>query len=149
KDLKTDRTYHLKPGRQPLGQGDYEIDVTEPFAGLEFSTRTFTIRRGIEEKLKVSLNRTERDRKEPVGEVRRFEGHAGWVGRVVFSPDGRLAISAGHDCPRVWDMAAGKQVGKLIGQGGWGLAMSPDGKRLLCSDSTVVRLFDLADRREV
>jgi WD40 repeat protein len=30
-------------------------------------------------------------------EIARFEGHSGFVASVVFSPDGRLAASAGHD----------------------------------------------------
>jgi WD40 repeat protein len=90
---------------------------------------------------------------EKPGEVRRFEGHKGWVARVAFSPDGRLAIStcpAQGDRVRVWEVASGKQVGMFDRvQGGWGLDVPSDGKRVLCSDRTVVYLLDLTTEREV
>src|SRR5262249_9207083 len=45
-DRASDRTYLLKVGRHDLRSGDYEIDVSELPAGLEFSVTKFTLKRG-------------------------------------------------------------------------------------------------------
>jgi WD40 repeat protein len=75
------------------------------------------------------------------------------VARVAFTPDGRRVIST---CPglgdvvRVWDATGGKQAGAFDRvQGGWGLDVAPDGKRVLCSDKNVAHLLDLTTEREV
>src|SRR5205807_5126270 len=65
------------------------------------------------------------------GELRIFEVHKGWVVRVVVAPDGKHAVSAGDDL-RVWDLDAGKCL-RTFGRGGWGLDVSRDGKRVICS----------------
>jgi WD40 repeat protein len=85
------------------------------------------------------------------GEVRKFEGTRGWVYRVVLTPDGKQAVSCGGDAIRVWDLATGKQVRTFgDGQSGWALAVSRDGRRLLCSGpDRVVRLWDLASGKEL
>jgi WD40 repeat protein len=84
-------------------------------------------------------------------EVRRFEGHKGWVFRVALTPDGKKAVSTG-DAIRVWDVETGKQLG-VFGQGlaGYGLAVSSDGKRILCNDipSKTVRLWELEKGKEI
>jgi serine/threonine protein kinase/Leucine-rich repeat (LRR) protein len=54
-DRKTDRTYMLAVGKHDLPTGEYEIDVREPAAKLEFSTRRFTIKRGDQARVTVSL----------------------------------------------------------------------------------------------
>src|SRR5262249_16292906 len=50
-----------------------------------------------------------KEKPEPVGEVRRFEGHEAPVHAVAFSPDGRLAASGTAGGPnastiRLWDV---------------------------------------------
>src|SRR5262249_6240231 len=54
-DRKADRRYQLKVGRHDPATGEYEIDVTDPVAGLHFSTRTLTIKRGERVALKAAL----------------------------------------------------------------------------------------------
>ncbi len=84
----------------------------------------------------------------------RFEGEKPfWITRVLFSRDGRQAISAAHEIC-VWDLETGKLVRKFGRQPGdiWGLALSPDGTSLATTDARVVRLWDLKtgqQRREL
>jgi WD40 repeat protein len=69
----------------------------------------------------------------PIGEPL---AHKGWVTGVVFSPDGRTALTAcwavgvgepGRGPARLWDVATGKPAGKLLTPGaGYAVAMSPD-----------------------
>jgi WD40 repeat protein len=71
-------------------------------------------------------------------EVRKLEGHTGWVWKVQFFPDGKKIASVGSSdySFRVWDAETGKAlvVGEKAHDGFVvGLAISPDGKRLLTS----------------
>jgi WD40 repeat protein len=43
-------------------------------------------------------------------EIRRFEGHTEQVQRVVFSADGRHALSGGDKTARLWDVETGTQL---------------------------------------
>ena len=88
--------------------------------------------------------------KELYGEVRRFTGHNGWVFRLVLSSDGKQAISAG-DGLRVWDVATGRLVRTFAGsKASWGLALSADGKRVLCPGyDRLVRLWDVETGKQV
>jgi WD40 repeat protein len=84
-------------------------------------------------------------------ELRRFEGHKGWVIRVVLTPDGKRAVSSGFDGLRLWDLQTGKTIRSFgAGLGGWGLYVSRDGKRVLCSaGDRSVRLYDLDTGKEL
>ncbi|HEV3263036.1 MAG TPA: serine/threonine-protein kinase, partial [Gemmataceae bacterium] len=151
-DRTTDREYRLRPGRQDLQAGDYAIAVTEAAGGLRFSTKEFTITRGGRTSLKVTLDggglARDTPTAEPVGEVRRFWGHSGWVCRVLFHPDGRRALSSSSDGTlRLWDLRTGECVRVFEGHKQtwiWGLALSRDGSRALSgSDDGTIRLWDV------
>jgi hypothetical protein len=89
-------------------------------------------------------------------ELRTFEGHtAGLFGFFVL-PGGKQALSYSPDqTARLWDLATGKEVSKLnVGPNMSdirGLALSPDGKRILVggAQSTEVRLLELASGEEI
>jgi WD40 repeat protein len=76
---------------------------------------------------------------------------SGWSYGLAFSPDGKTFAAGGRDGgirpdrPIVlWDVATGKEVGRLTGHRDvWAVAFSPDGK-LLASGGDGIRLWDLA-----
>jgi WD40 repeat protein len=76
-----------------------------------------------------------------------FSEPAGPVG-LTYSPDGRALVARGPDLAvRVWDVAAGKEVGQLRGHGGRveTVAFAADGKTLASgSADTTVLLWDTA-----
>jgi WD40 repeat protein len=65
--------------------------------------------------------------------LQELSGHVGWVGRIVFSPDGAIIASASQDRSiRIWDVGTGNQLRELGGHTGhvYGVAFSPDGVTL-------------------
>ncbi len=100
------------------------------------------------------------------GEHREFPGHLNNVMSVAFSPNGKLAYSAGgaviRDGPiedndgtdfavRVWDLETGQQVRRLEGHKGlvWSLAVSPNGRYVLSGGNDAVAiLWDLRSWHE-
>ena len=89
RDTVTGREYSLKPGKQPLRSGEYEIDVTELPSGITLSTRKFTLIRGGATKVVATL--TQPASKAPTEPVAKPEGSnkfvrdqqaADWVLRV-------------------------------------------------------------------
>jgi WD40 repeat protein len=90
----------------------------------------------------------------PAGrEPKRLYAHDGEVHAVLFTPDGKVALSAGGDGKvRRWDVAAAKELTPLPGHegGAFALALSPDGKLLASAGADGrVRLRDLAADKEV
>jgi WD40 repeat protein len=87
-------------------------------------------------------------RKRLYGPLATHQADKGWTVRVVLTADGKRAISCG-DTISVWDLEKGKVI-RNFGSGGWGLSLSRDGKRLLCSarDRTV-RLYERATGKEL
>jgi WD40 repeat protein len=98
-----------------------------------------------------------KEKPEPVGEVRRFEGHEAPVNAVAFSPDGRLALSATVGGPnastiRLWDVRTGHKLRNLDGHSHnvYSVAFSADGKRVLsCSEDRTVRLWNAETGKEL
>jgi WD40 repeat protein len=157
-DRASDRKYTLKPGRQDVKAGHYDIEVSEAGGGLHFSTKEFTIRRGEKVSVKVTLAPArvakQSSPEDKVGEVRRFVGHEGWgIRSAAFTPDGRQALSsdaAGNVI--LWDVASGKDVRRLVGHQGEvpGVAVSVDGRRAAtCGVDNTVRLWDLKTGQEI
>ena len=72
---------------------------------------------------------------------------------LAFSPDGKtMASAAGYTESdiRLWEVATGKQVGKLEGHGSWvsSLVFIPDGKRLISSSADqTIRIWDAASQK--
>jgi WD40 repeat protein len=89
----------------------------------------------------------EKERKltEPEGMIT-LNGHTADVNSVVFSPDGRLVVTASADgTARVWDAALGSSRGELRGHSGSvnSASFSPDGKFIVTAGSdATVRLWD-------
>jgi WD40 repeat protein/serine/threonine protein kinase len=85
--------------------------------------------------------------------MRTFEGHTGPVESVVFTPDGRQAISGGHDrILRVWDVATGLDVVALEGHRDQihSVSIAADGRSVLTSGrDRTARLWDLRAGAEV
>jgi len=76
-----------------------------------------------------------------------------FITALAFSPDGKtLASAAGfaESDIRLWDVATGKESGKLAGHGSWvsSLVFSPNGKKLIssCADQTI-RTWDVAEQK--
>jgi WD40 repeat protein/serine/threonine protein kinase len=90
---------------------------------------------------------------EPVGEVRRFEGHTDTIHRLSVSADGRQLLTASWDKTlRLWDVPSGHELLRCKGHDNQvhGVAFLPDGRRAIsCSQDTSVRLWDLTNGRQI
>jgi eukaryotic-like serine/threonine-protein kinase len=75
------------------------------------------------------------------------------VTALAFSPDGKtLASAAGYaeSDIRLWDIASGKEIGRLEGHGSYvsSLVFWPDGKKLASSSADqTIRIWDVASRK--
>jgi WD40 repeat protein len=84
--------------------------------------------------------------------IRTFEGHAGQVSSVAFSPDGARVLSGSggllekDHTIKLWDIATGALIRTFEGHSGSGvtsMAFSPDGSRVLSGGAdTTIKLWD-------
>ena len=85
--------------------------------------------------------------------VRRLRGHTALIGELVFSPDGRQALSCSADgtiC--LWEIDTGEKVRTLFGHRGavQSVVFSRDGRRALSSGSdATVRYWDIDKGEEL
>jgi WD40 repeat protein len=81
-------------------------------------------------------------------ELRRFEGHSGWVNSVALGPDGQTALSGSDDgLVILWDVETGEAIHRFKGHAGGvnSVALSPDGRTALSgSDDSTLILWDVA-----
>ena len=85
-----------------------------------------------------------------------FEGGAGEVRCVAFSPDGKqLAAGNRYGTVRIWDVATRKEIKTITGlmSDVWSIAFSPDGKTLAAVDTdwkkpSKIKLYDTATWQE-
>lgn len=80
--------------------------------------------------------------------VRTLRGHTGWIGRIAWSPDGRMLASPSEDGTiRLWDTKTGECLQKLGGHKGQvhNVAFDPAGHVLASGGSDrTVKLWDLS-----
>jgi hypothetical protein len=86
-------------------------------------------------------------------ELRRCEGHQGFIITVAFAPDGKLLASGGHEKEiHLWDSATGKEVRRFAGHSGGihQIVFSPDGKTLVSGGfDENVGVWDVATGKEL
>jgi RNA polymerase sigma factor (sigma-70 family) len=82
--------------------------------------------------------------------IRQMKGHAGWIGALVFSVDGKTLISGGSDrTMRFWSVATGQEIAKLEKHTDsvTALALSSNGKLLASAGSDkIIRVWDTETR---
>ena len=84
-------------------------------------------------------------------ELKRFEGHTGFIEDVVFTPDGQHILTAGWDqAVRMWNLARGQEVACLRGHvdSSLGVSVAPDGRHVVtgCADG-LLRLWRLPKQK--
>ena len=93
-------------------------------------------------------------------ELRKIDAHKAMVGRVVFSPNGKVLASRGalDGTVRLWDPITGTQLQKFVGLSKinpWrfnhdlALAISPDSKTVATTARNALILFDIGSGAEV
>jgi WD40 repeat protein len=86
-------------------------------------------------------------------EIRRFEGHGGWVYAVAFSPDGRSLLTGSDDTTaRHWDVATGREIREFAGHSGAvrTVGFSPNGRFVVTGSSDcTTRIWESATGRLV
>jgi WD40 repeat protein/serine/threonine protein kinase len=155
---RTVRIWDVKTGR-PVGELRGHDDVVYGVAyspdGSRLATASWdgTVRIWDAAPFSRSPASGERGRGEERRQLLILRGHSEPVSRVAFSPDGRLLASLSSLSVRLWDATTGAEIRTLGPVGGlnrYGLAFSPDGRRLAVTmhDPAVI-IWDVATGRQV
>lgn len=86
------------------------------------------------------------DFKNPSAAARKISGHTAAVTGLQFTADGKRLLSSSTDkSVRIWDLADGKQVGRIDAPSALnGLTLSQDGKKLITAGADkIVRIWEL------
>jgi hypothetical protein len=76
--------------------------------------------------------------------------HPGYIGSMVFSPDGKTLATVGDGLVCLWSCACGKELPRLPAAHVGTVAFSADGRILAtASDREKVRLWDIAKAKEI
>ena len=154
-DPQTHHAWELDPEKFEIGMADEPDGLTIALDGKQ----PFTLKRK-GEKL-VTITRRPPPNAPPVeepAEVRRIAwiNPAGPVNVIntAFSPDGRLYAAGGDDGRvRIWKASTGELTREITNAGWtWGLAFTPDGARLFCTETQATvppQLFAVASGREI
>ncbi|MDZ4163738.1 MAG: caspase family protein [Smithellaceae bacterium] len=85
-------------------------------------------------------------------EIQSFAGHTSSVASVVFSPDGRFALSGDDKTLRLWEVATGKEIQSFAGHTDYikSTAFSPNRRFALSGSSdNTTRLWDISTGKEL
>jgi WD40 repeat protein/class 3 adenylate cyclase/GTPase SAR1 family protein len=88
----------------------------------------------------------EKSRKLPPGVklVRTLRGHTGRIGRIAWSPDGRMLASPSDDhTVRLWDAETGECLHTLLRNLGRSVAFDPAGRTLASAGAGAIGLWDM------
>ena len=84
------------------------------------------------------------------GTPRVLRGHSASITTLAFSPDGKtLAAGCADQTVRFWDVATGREAGRLEVDPEWpeAIAYAPDGKTLAVASGEALKLWDLPANR--
>ena len=120
-----------------LPPGEYELELVGQPEDFRLSADKVTLTKGQKQTVSI-LDVPVAKPPHEITELRRFEGHTAAIESVVFSPDGRRALSGSQDkTVRLWEVDTGKLVRQFEGntQRVFGVAFSPDGRQALSAGS--------------
>jgi WD40 repeat protein len=85
-------------------------------------------------------------------ELRKLEGHTGFVFSIAFSPDGKKIVTAGQEgTALIWDAESGEELKKLEGHEGWVTSADfiQEGKKVVTVNANGVRIWNAESGMEL
>jgi eukaryotic-like serine/threonine-protein kinase len=130
--------------------------------GRDFALRVWPLPKADKAPLDLAKLRLLAETDDTVGQVLLLGEHEDFF-TARFSPDGRLAVSAGggeltldtnewvagHDFDvRIWDIKTGAELGRLKHPAGVFAVFAPDSRRVLTTSDKSIRIWDVKTRKE-